>query len=141
MTAVGKIQERQFQDKHTLQLTVKVNSLLVKIGYRTAFFSVFPQSHMHGHTGQLHTSFHFNSQGTIVLLCSWPPKKAIHGIDVVAAEPIKTLHIQFPYPQRSECTVHFWGCLSAVFFCCVVDRTICFPQQSASLDNNIGMQW
>lgn len=26
-----------------------------------------------------------------------------------------------------------------VFFCCVVDRTICFPQQSASLDNNTGI--
>lgn len=98
MTAVGKIQEANpLQDKHTLQLTVKINSLLVKIRYGTAFFFLYlPQSHTHTENTYTHPSQSTCAHGHHI--------KALYCIDVVAAEsmPIECLH-----PQRYECTVNF----------------------------------
>ncbi len=78
MTAVGKIQEAKLlQDKHTLQLTVKINSLLVKIEYGTAsFFLSRFQSHTYTDREHLHTSSDFNSQSMTVTLCSWSSYKS-----------------------------------------------------------------
>lgn len=97
MTAVGKIQETKLlQDKHTLQLTVKINSLLVKIGYRTAS-CLFSLSRNHVYTQDTYTDL-------VTLIPRVPLSpcanghhiKAVYCKDVVAAEPIKSSAYTMP---------------------------------------------
>lgn len=56
MSAVGKIQETKLlQDKHTLQLTVKINSLFPKIEYNSLFYLSLSQLHTQAFTHNTYT--------------------------------------------------------------------------------------
>lgn len=98
MTAVGKIKETKLlQDKHTFQFTVKINSLLVKIGYGTASFTLSLSLESHTYTQNTYTHlFTFIPRMALSPGAHGHYIKTLYCIDVEASEPIKSYAYTMP---------------------------------------------